>query len=266
MNRHVLVLFTLLTSALAAAVQAQSWGDLTATFKLDGTAPKPKALVISKDPEICGKHGLVDESLVVNSANNTVQNVIVYLYVNARDPKANKKPPVHESYKAAEKSEIVLDNEKCRFEPHVTIVRTGQTLIAGNKDNTGHNTNLQTLKNPPQNVLIPAGGKLKLNLTLEEQLPSPVSCNIHPWMKGYLVVKDHPYVGVSDKDGKVTIKNIPAGKWTFQFWQEAAGYLADVNIGGKVTKWERGRVELDIKAGANDLGEIKLSPSIFKLN
>ena len=266
MKRHVLALFAVFTFAVAVSVQAQSWGDLTATFKVDGTAPKPKAIAVTKDIPICGNQGLVDESLVVNSANNGLQNVIVYLYVNARDPKANKRPPVHESYKGAEKTEVLLDNVKCRFEPHITILRTTQTLIAGNKDNTGHNTNLQTLKNPPQNVLIPAGGNLKLNLTLEEQLPSPVSCNIHPWMKGYLVVKEHPYVGVSDKDGKVTIKNVPAGKWTFQFWQEAAGYLADVNVGGKVTKWERGRVELDIKAGANDLGEIKVAPSIFKLN
>jgi hypothetical protein len=198
----------------------------------------------------------------VNATNNGIANVIVHLYV----ARGGKQPPVHESYKAAEKGEVVLDNHQCRFEPHIAVLRTTQTLIAGNKDPVGHNTNLATLKNPAQNVLIPAQGNLKLNFSMEESLPTPVSCNIHPWMKGYVVIKEHPYVGVSDKDGKLTIKNVPVGKWTFQFWQEASGYLADVTFKDKPTKWERGRVEIEVKAGANDLGVIKVAPSVFKLN
>lgn len=238
------------------------WGDLTATFVFDGVAPKAKALVINKDEAVCGKHGLVDESLLVNSANNGIENVIVYLYV----ARGGKKPPVHESYKASEKAPVICDNHQCRFEPHVTAVRTTQTLVAGNKDTIGHNMNVATLKNPAQNILIPAGGQLKLNMTIEESLPTPISCNIHPWMKGYLVVKDHPYVGVSDKNGKLAIKNLPAGKWTFQIWQESAGFVTGGKQNGKPVKWEKGRVEIDVKSGANDLGEIKLPSSVFKMN
>ena len=126
-----------------------------------------------------------------------------------------------------------FDNHQCRFEPHVTMLRTTQTLVAGNKDPVGHNTNLSTLKNPPQNILIPAMGEQKLNFPMDESLPTTVNCNIHPWMKSFVVIKDHPYMGVSDKDGKVTIKNVPAGKWTFQFWQEAAGYVSEVELQGQ---------------------------------
>ena len=247
----------------AVTAQAQGWGDLTATFVIDGTAPKPKPLDANKDPQFCGKHGLVDESLVVNPANGGIANVVVYLYVA---PRGGKQPPVHESYKKTEKDSIEFDNKNCRFEPRVTAVRTTQTLIAGNKDPVAHNTNMQMSKNPPQNPLIPAMGNQKFNFTLEEALPAPVSCGIHPWMKGFLIVKEHPYVGVSDKDGKVTIKNVPTGKWTYQFWQEASGYVSEAKQKGKPVKWERGRVELDIKPGANDLGEIKVPVSLFKLN
>lgn len=245
-----------------SAAQGADWGDLTLQFSLDGSAPSPKAVVVTKDQEVCGKHGLVDEALTVNSANGGIANVVVYLYV----ARGGKKPPVHDSYKSSEKAEVVCDNDKCRFEPHVTVLRTTQTFLAGNKDTVGHNVNLSTLKNPAQNVLIPSGGKIKLNLSQEELLPTPIACNIHPWMKGYVVVKEHPYVGVSDKDGKVTIKNVPAGKWTFQLWQEASGFVTEGKVAGKATKWERGRMDVTIKAGANDLGEIKLAPSIFKLN
>ncbi|MGE0759492.1 MAG: hypothetical protein AB7F89_04545 [Pirellulaceae bacterium] len=245
---------------VCGTVQAADWGDLTAKFVLDGAAPAPAALQITKDQEVCGKHNLVDESLVVNPTNKGIANVVVYLYL-ARGEKA---PAVHDSYKEAASKPVVLDNDKCRFAPHIVAVRTKQTLLVGNKDSVGHNTNVTTLRNPPQNVLIPANGELKMVFNQEESLPSPVACNIHPWMKGHLVIKEHPYVGVSDENGNVTIKNLPAGSWTFQVWQEAAGYVTEANQGGKPAKWERGRVKLTIKSGANDLGEIKLQPAIFQ--
>lgn len=248
----------------STSAQAQGWSDLTATFVLDGSVPTPKAIVVNKDEAVCGKHKLVDESLVVNPQNKGIANVVVYLYVK---PRVGKKPPVHESYKETEKASVVLDNENCRFEPHVALLRTTQTLVAGNKDPVGHNTNMSLLKNPPQNPLIPGKASVKFNFTIEESLPAPVSCGIHPWMKGYLVVKDHPYMAVSDKDGKVTIKNVPAGKWTFQFWQEAAGYISQAKQNGKPVKWERGQLELDIKAGTPmDLGKIEIATGFFKLN
>jgi hypothetical protein len=96
-----------------------------------------------------------------------------------------------------------------------------------------------------------------------ENLPSPVSCSIHPWMRGWLLIKDHPYMGVSDADGKVVIKNLPVGKWTFQFWHERAGNLREVKRNGESVQWTRGRLEVEIKPSLNDLGEIKLGPSLF---
>jgi hypothetical protein len=101
-----------------------------------------------------------------------------------------------------------------------------------------------------------------MKFATEERVPSKVACNIHPWMSGYLVVRENPYFAVSDKDGKLTIKNVPAGKWTFQFWHEKSGYIDAGKQEGKNVQWRRGRVELDIKAGGTDLGEVKLS-SVF---
>jgi hypothetical protein len=94
-------------------------------------------------------------------------------------------------------------------------------------------------------------------------MPAKISCALHPWMSGYLLIHESPYMGVSDEDGKLEIKHLPAGKWTFQFWQEKAGNLRRVERDGKATEWSKGRVELTIKAGANSLGEIKLTPAAF---
>ena len=41
------------------------WATLSGTFKFDGVAPKPAPIVADKDPEVCGKHPLFDESVDV---------------------------------------------------------------------------------------------------------------------------------------------------------------------------------------------------------
>jgi hypothetical protein len=260
---HRLTPWTLIVSLvflLPAAASAQQWGDLSGTFVFDGSAPTPTPATISKDQDFCGKFKLVDESLVVNPENNGIQNVVIYLYVKRGD----KAPEAHPDYAKTAGDTVQLDNKQCRFEPHIVTLRTSQKLLVGNPDPKGHNTNIATLSNAPQNVLIPAGGELNLQFKAEERLPVRVACNIHPWMSGYLVIKETPYMAVSDKDGKFTIKNLPVGKWTFQFWQEAAGYLDEVEVDGKPTKWTRGRVEIEIKPGENDLGEIKVPPATFE--
>lgn len=252
-----LSLFATLSLLLVGAslpVAAAEWGDLKVRFTYDGQAPAPSKIAITKDAAFCGKFDLVDESLVVNKENNGIKNVAVYLYLGRRD----KPPVVHPSYKETASKMIPLDNDHCRFEPHILMLRTSQTLSVLNSDTVGHNTNVTTLANAAQNVLIPAGGKVEMKFSQEERVPSKVACNIHPWMGGYIIVRDNPYGGVSDEDGNLVIKNIPAGKWTFQFWHEKSGYVDEGKQDGKNFKWRRGRHEVEIKPGENDLGELKL--------
>ena len=94
-----------------------------------------------------------------------------------------------------------------------------------------------------------------------------VGCNIHTFMGGKLLVRKSPYAAVSQADGKFEIKNLPAGKeLEFQFWHEKKGNLKEVALkgatGGKADT--KGRAKIMIKAGSNDLGDIKLPASLFK--
>ena len=260
MRTAVAVAFCSWALVAVVPVTAEEWGHLSGTLVFDGPIPTPVPENITKDQEFCGKHNLVDEALVVNPENGGVANVVVYLYQSRGDAA----PPVHPSYAKTAQAEVVLDNSKCRFDPHICLVRTTQTLVLGNKDPIPHNSKVDTFVNPAINPIIPAGGKFPHKFTEPERLPAQVTCSIHPWMNGWIVVKDHPYSAASDKDGKFTIKNLPAGKWTFQFWQEKAGYLQQVTVGGKPAEWSRGRVEIEIKPGENDLGQIKLAPAVFE--
>lgn len=254
----VFVVLGLCVTGQAAAAD-EEWGDLTATFLYAGEAPKQAPAKVTTDVEVCGKFGVLEESLVVNPKNNGVAHVIAFLTL----PKGGAKPPVHPSYLETSQAKVKLDNSHCRFEPHVVLLRTTQTLLLTNSDSVGHNCKVDTFNNPPINYTIPAGGDLTQKFALEERLPTKVSCSIHPWMSAWVVIKELPYMGVSDANGKLVIEHVPAGTWTFQFWHEKAGYLRQVQQNGKAVEWSKGRVELTIKPGTNSLGEIKLTPAAF---
>ncbi len=253
------------TSGVAAVLivvsggTAAEWGDLSATFVFDGDVPAPVPAMITSEKEFCSGFHVMNESLVVNSKNRGVANVVLFLYL----ARGAEKPPIHESYQATEKNEVLLDNKQCRFAPHVLLLRTTQTLVVGNSDSVSHNTNIALFKNPLFNQQILTGEQKKLQFNVEETLPGKVACNIHPWMNSWLVIKEHPYMAVSDENGKLDIKSLPLGTWTFQVWHEKAGYLREVKFEGGSTD-ARGRFSLAIKAGANDLGQIKLAGKLFE--
>ncbi|MCA9217551.1 MAG: hypothetical protein KDB27_30995 [Planctomycetales bacterium] len=247
------------TIALTSTANAQ-WGTVKGKFTFDGTAPAQSAIKVTKDVQFCGKQDLKEEELVVNSENGGIANVVIYLY----EKRGAKPPKVHPDYKASDNDKVTLDNKGCRFEPHITLLRTSQTLVIGNVDAVPHNASLTLLKNQPQNNIIPANNSIDVSLPKAETLPALVRCDVHPWMSGRLVVKDHPYMAVTDADGNFEIANMPTGKHTLQLWHEKAGYIDEAKVGGKTTSIKRGRLDITVKDGENDLGEFKLGSKVFK--
>lgn len=113
--------------------------------------------------------------------------------------------------------------------------------------------------------MIPIGGKKEIKLVADEATLMPVECNIHPWMKGYVIVQEHPYVGITDEAGQLEITNLPVGEVTFLVRHENAdGSIDEGTVGGKKQKWGRGRMEIELKPGMNDLGTITLAADKFK--
>lgn len=243
--------------AMAISVAAADWGTLKGRFVLDGDPGDPAKVNVNKDTEFCGKHNLVDEVIVAGD-DGSLANVFVYLYL-----KTGKKVDIHPDLESPGDEPVVLDNKGCRFEPHAVVLRTSQTLQVSNSDTVAHNTNLTLTKNPGFNQIVPNDSPLSMTFQKVESYPSPAACNIHPWMKAYVLIRDNPYMAVSGADGSFEIANIPAGKHEFIFWHEAKGNMKGLEVSGEKTS-NRGRAELTIPAGDTlDLGDVKVSTSVL---
>jgi len=249
-----------LALATFASATAAEWGSLKGRLIVDGTVAAPAALNINKDTEYCGQHKLLDETIEVGEGGG-LTNAFVFLYL-----KRGKTVDVHPDLESSGSEPTVLDNKGCRFEPHVLLVRTEQTLQIHNSDTVGHNTNFQTLSNPAFNETIPSSGSITKIFEKQESYPSNVVCNIHPWMKSFVLVRNNPYMTITGSDGSFEISNLPAGKHEFVFWHESKGNLKKVSLGEAGKTNRKGRAKLEIPAGGTlDLGDVKIAPAVLGL-
>ncbi len=243
-----------------------SFGQDTATLRLkivvDGPVPAPQVIGGVND-SFCAESPILTNKLIVSEKGELKNFALIFDEERSKVkvPESMLKPPA-ESH--------VLDNLKCMFEPKILVARSGQTITVKNSDNTGHNANFLFMKNPPTNFLIPAGQSKDyvLKPDLVEPTAMPVECNVHPWMKAFVIVKQHPYVGVSNDEGVIEIVDLPVGSGvTFRLWHEAAGAIDQIQVGGKSEKLARGnRWELDLKSGVNDLGTVTLNSKLLKVD
>lgn len=230
---------------------------LKVKFVLDGAAPKLDLIDGSKD-SYCATLDIPSEKMVIGSKGE-IQNMALILDVR------RSKAKIPAEMLKAEPKEIVLDNNGCIFKPHVFAVRPGQTVVVKNSDQCSHNANFNFFNNKPENFIVPVGGSKNLVVKTDEPAPIPVECNVHPWMKSFLIATEHPYVGISGESGEITIENLPVGSVTFKVWHENAARSIDEGmVNGKKERWSRGRMTLDLKAGMNDLGTVTIAVDKFE--
>ncbi|MEX1039579.1 MAG: hypothetical protein WDZ51_03040 [Pirellulaceae bacterium] len=251
----ITVLAAVAAMMLVSPVVAQEWATVKGRFVLDGEAPKPAALDITKDKEYCGDFDLKDDTIKVDADKN-LANVAMWLFLGR-----NEEAPTHPSYAEKMKEKVVMTNEKCLYEPRIITVIAGQEVDFKNVDPIPHNFKVEGFANPAFNNLVPVNGVFTTTLANEERTPMNASCAIHPWMVGKIVVRKSPYMAISAEDGTFEMKNVPVGKWSFQIWHEKPGYVRTVMLDGKKLTNRRGVIEVDVtkaKDGVLDLGDIKV--------
>ncbi len=233
-----------------AAADDDNFGGVSGQILFDGDPPAREILVKSgdlkvKDPAICAAADLTGDDLIIDPATKGVANVFVYL------PKAAAISP---RLKASATKHVVFDQKGCRFVPHALFARTDQRVTVMSNDECQHNTHTLPKRGQPINFLLTGLNRdgIPVPNKLAEPTPFEVKCDIHPWMKAWWLILDHPYAAISDAAGKFSITDLPAGDYEFRVWHERAH---DIHRALKVT----------VAAGkTTDLGAIKVPAAAFK--
>ncbi|MGH7541049.1 MAG: carboxypeptidase regulatory-like domain-containing protein, partial [Gemmatimonadota bacterium] len=183
-----------------------------------GTPPEPRSIDMSADPycvEANPEPGL--ERPVAVGPEGGLANVVVFVQEGAPASSGT-------SASGGERAgEAVLDQSGCRYRPHVLTLRTGQTLVIRNSDGTLHNVHAHTTVNRGFNVGQPIRGiESRRSFPLAER-PIAVRCDIHGWMKSYLLVFDHPFFAVTAEAGSFALPVLPPGEYVIEAWHETLG-------------------------------------------
>lgn len=233
-SRLVRVAAVVLWGALACrAATAEQFGDITGEFITEGFVPIEPPLLKGGGPL---RFEVPNESYVVDKKTGGVANVFIYL----RRAPAN----IPRELSRSKEPEVQLTIEKRRYMPHALVVRTDQKLRFTSADPVEHNIHTYTLANPQQNFILKPMDKKGTAVALRapETLPVPIKDDIDPWMRSTLLVVDHPYAAVTDKEGRFTIKGLPVGEHSFRVWHEQRGYLERewkvTVVGGKTSQLE----------------------------
>lgn len=198
-------------AALASTSDAQSTGSISGTITTSAKGLAPVRVTI--DQKICGAE-LPDNAIVVDGQGHLANAVVILTGLKPFDslPLAQgRRQPAPET---------TVTNEKCHFVPRVQIARPNSNVRTTSKDPILHTTNAQ-LENGRTifNVALPIAG-LNVSKPIGGAGTVRLSCNTHPWMRGWLVVTDEA-AAITGGDGRFSLDNVPPGTYELRVWHES---------------------------------------------
>ena len=198
-----------------AAPATQTAGEMGSasvrgTIRFEGDVPNLRPLRMDADPGCAKKHDTdVMPEVLVLGENNALANVFVRVTEG-----------ISGSYSSSEP--VVLDQEGCRYTPHVVGVLTGQPFKILNSDGLLHNVHGLPEKNSAFNRAMPAA-VTEADYVFDSEEIFKIKCDVHPWMGAWVGVSSHPFFDVSTTDGTFEIASLPAGDYTIEAWHERLG-------------------------------------------
>jgi plastocyanin len=210
-------IFRIVARASLLAIFAGMWaqsvaaaaggGTVSGRISLAGSFQKPKALPVFKSRAICGA-AVANETLLVGR-DGGVKNGAVIIHPTDRPA-------------AALPGELVLDNRRCAFAPHVQVAAVGSELVLKNSDPILHTVHARLGNETLFNVGLPKWRQVKKRLDRAGVVK--INCDVlHTWMTAAIVVTDSPYFAVSDERGFFSIDGLPIGDYELEVWHERLG-------------------------------------------
>jgi len=190
--------------SLLLAAQA---GTLAGKVTLSGLAPKLANLPVTRDMKTCGNNK-PDESLAV-SDGGAVKNAVIWF----------TDVPLPRDFKPAKEK---LDQQQCVFVPHVLAATIGTTVDVVNSDKALHNVRAQAGEVKLMNYAMPIPGHV-VPTKLKKEGTFKVSCDVHPWMRAWLLVLPTAAFAITGEDGTYKIAGVPPGRHKVRIWHERLG-------------------------------------------
>jgi plastocyanin len=201
------------TSTGAAAPGGKQGALGTATIKgavnFSGKPVEMKVPKKRKEAEFCKTKEVKYNAVIVN--NGKLQDALVRLSNDS----------VKGEYKAPT-SHAVIDQVDCMYSPRIQGVVSGQEIDIKNSDGTLHNVHTFKGSETWFNQAQPKGSAA-VTKELEDTKVIKFTCDVHPWMRGFVVVNSHPFFAVSGADGSFKIEKVPAGEYTVEAWHPRYG-------------------------------------------
>jgi plastocyanin len=124
---------------------------------------------------------------------------------------------------------VVVDQRREAFVPLVSVATAGDEVQFSNGDPTSHH--VYSFSRPNAFELPLYKGNARLNARFMHPGVVVLGCNIHDAMIGYVVVVDSTRRGVTDKDGRVTLTDVPAGRHAVRAWAPGLDRDAPPEVG-----------------------------------
>jgi plastocyanin len=214
-TKAIFVLLCLATWCLV--VGGTVWaGTIRGTVRFAGAAFEPKKLPVTVDQSVCGTEKVAEDMAL--SSDKGIRHVVVSL-----------QPPPHGAKWPVSAPIVQLDQEQCVFVPRVVVVPVGGTVEFLNTDRLLHNLHSDSTGNPKFNRTQPRGRTIPIVFKNPEIVR--VDCDLHPWMRAWVVVAEHPFYAVTNDQGEFRLDNVPPGEYKLQLWQESLGAMTqDVRV------------------------------------
>lgn len=189
--------FLFLTSGMAYSGTIKG----TAIYKGKILAPSPSKT--GKYQSVCGSE-VQNESIIISK--DGLENVVITI----SGIKSKGKP-----------ASPVIDQKKCRYEPHVLAMHKDSELKIRTSDPINHNIHTYAFDNDPINLMFTPGQENSYRFDSPEVIK--IECDLHSWMASWLVVVDNAHFAISNAGGTFEIADIPPGTYTVNAWHEVFG-------------------------------------------
>jgi plastocyanin len=148
---------------------------------------------------------------VSTSSGADSSNVVVWLTpVGPGAGTAAATPPAHPASQIAQ-----VDKS---FDPHVLVIQVGTAVPFPNRDPFLHNV-FSLFDGKRFDLGFYEAGSSK-TVHFDRAGVSFLFCNIHPEMSAAVIAVDTPYFGLSNRSGRVTIPDVPDGRYQLSVWYE----------------------------------------------